>query len=144
MKTVIDAKLKSFEQGQWLELEAFGITTGMDGARPVMLFREKGGESVLPVWLSPLDAGIALTQHQPQTFTLSPHDVTIKVLKELGIEVEMCRFTELKGHQQYVELTFSGSRTLKKRQARADHAYSTHLIAELSAALAAGGGDAAP
>lgn len=29
-------------------------------------------------------------------------------------------------------------------QARADHAYSTHLIAELSAALAAGGGDAAP
>jgi len=113
-----------------IELEAFGLTTGMDGARPVMLFREKNGEAVLPVWLSPLDAGIALTQHQPQTFTLSPHDVTIKILKELGVQIETCHFREIKGHQQYVELGFSGSRKLKAMMARADHAISFCLQAQ--------------
>jgi bifunctional DNase/RNase len=113
-----------------IELEAFGLTTGMDGARPVMLFREKNGEAVLPVWLSPLDAGIALTQHQPQTFMLSPHEVTIKILKELGVQIDTCHFREIKGHQQYVELGFSGSKKLKTMMARADHAISFCLQAQ--------------
>ena len=112
-----------------IELEAFGLTNGMDNLRPVMLFKEKGGDAVLPVWLSPLDAGIALSQHQPGAFMLSPHDMTLSVLKELGVKVEECHFNELKGHQQYVELTFSGSKKLKSMKARADHAISFCLQA---------------
>ena len=122
MKKVVEAKLKS-NTGE-IELEPFGLTTGMDGARPVMLFREKGGEAVLPVWLSPLDAGIALSQHQPSTFMLSPHEVTVSALKELGVKVETCHFREIKGNQQYVELKFSGSKKLTVMKARADHAIS--------------------
>ncbi len=128
MKRVIDAKLKLASDE--IELEAFGLTTGMDGARPVMLFREKGGEATLPVWLSPLDAGIALTQHQPQTFMLSPHQVTLNVLKELGVQLQSCYFREVKGHQQYVELFFSGSRKVKSMKVRADHAISFCLQAD--------------
>ncbi|HMN68357.1 MAG TPA: DUF151 domain-containing protein [Bdellovibrionales bacterium] len=112
-----------------IELEAFGLTNSMEAARPVMLFREKKGEAVLPVWLSPLDAGIAITQHQPQSFMLSPHDVTVNVLKELGVKVDSCFFRELKGHQQYVDLIFSGSRKLRTLRARADHAISFCLQA---------------
>lgn len=127
MKAIIDADLKLMTAK--IELEPFGLTAGMDGARPVMLFREKGGESVLPVWLSPLDAGIALTQHQPQTFMLSPHEVTIQVLRRLGVKPRTCHFCELKGNQQYVELSFSGSRKLKALKFRADHAISFCLQA---------------
>src|SRR5262245_21585407 len=118
----LDATLKPTPVN--IELEAFGMATGLDRARPVMLFREKGGEAVLPVWLSPVDAGIALTQHNVQAFAMSPHDVTLNLLKELGVGVEACRFTEVKGHQQYVEITFSGSRKLKEMKVRADHAIS--------------------
>ncbi len=121
MKRIIEAQLKPANE---IELEAFGLTTGMDGARPVMLFREKGGEATLPVWLSPLDAGIALTQHQPQTFMLSPHDVTLNLLSKLGVKLEVCHFREVKGNQQYVELIFSGSRKVKSMKVRADHAIS--------------------
>lgn len=112
-----------------IELEAFGLTTAMDRARPVMLFREKNGEAVLPVWLSPMDAGIALTQHNVQTFAMSPHDVTFTIFKELGIRAETCYFTDLKGHQQYVEIHFKGSRKLKTLKVRADHAISFCLQA---------------
>jgi bifunctional DNase/RNase len=111
-----------------IELEPFGMTAGMDKQRPVMLFREKGGEATLPVWLSPLDAGIALTQHNVQAFAMSPHDVTLKVLSQLGITVKSCRFCEVRGHQQYVELKFSGGR-LKPMRFRADHAISFCLQA---------------
>ncbi len=105
MKTIIEASLKPADE---IELEAFGLTTGMDNSRPVMLFREKNGEATLPVWLSPLDAGIALTQHQQtQTFMLSPHDVTLNLLSKLGVKLDVCHFREVKGHHQYVELIFS-------------------------------------
>ena len=124
------AKAPGFGPGlDEVEIEAFGLTTGMEGARPVMLFREKGGEGTLPVWLSPLDAGIALTQHQPQTYMLSPHQVTLNVLKELGVKLETCHFREVRGHQQYVELFFSGSRRVKSMKVRADHAISFCLQA---------------
>jgi uncharacterized protein len=114
-----------------IELQPFGITTGMDKARPVMLFREKDGEAVLPVWLSPLDAGIALTQHDKQTHASSPHDVPVQALAVLGVRAESCHFSEVKGHQQYVEIKFSGSRKLKFMKVRADHAVSFCLQARV-------------
>jgi len=112
-----------------IELEPFGLTAGMDKQRPVMLFREKGGEATLPVWLAPVDAGIALTQHNAQAFAMSPHDVTLKVLEKLGVSVKSCRFCEVRGHQQYVELKFKGDRRLKPMKLRADHAISFCLQA---------------
>ncbi len=122
MKKVVQVKSPS----DVIELEAFGLSAGMERSRPVMLFREKGGESILPVWLSPVDAGITLSQN---AMAITPHDVTLSVLKNLGIEVETCRFTEVKGHQQYVEIVFSGSRKLKMLKFRADHAISFCLQA---------------
>jgi bifunctional DNase/RNase len=125
--TKLDAQLKPAPAN--IELEPFGMATGMDRARPVMLFREKGGEAVLPVWLSPVDAGIALTQHNVQAFAMSPHDVTLSLLKTLGIGVASCHFREVKGHQQYVGIKFTGSRKLKEMKFRADHAISFCLQA---------------
>lgn len=129
MKQVVGARLRP--KLDVLELEPFGLTAGMDKARPVMLFREKGGEAVLPVWLSPLDAGIALTQHNSQTFAMSPHDVTLRALSQLGVKAQSCHFTEMRGHQQYVELKFTGSKKLRSMKARADHAVSFCLQAKV-------------
>src|SRR5262249_17387174 len=121
------AKLKP--SNDIIELEAFGLSTGMDRLRPVMLFREKDGEATLPVWLSPLDAGIVLTQHNTQVFALSPHDVALSALAQLGVKPISCQFTEVKGHHQYVELKFDGAEKLQTLKARADHAVSFCLQA---------------
>lgn len=128
MKTVVEARLKS--PSEVIELEAFGLTSGMDRTRPVILFREKGGDAVLPVWLSPLDAGIAMTQNQPQLAVHSPHEVSLGVIQLLGVKLESCHFVELRGHIQHVELRFSGSRRLKSMHVRADHAISLCLQAK--------------
>jgi hypothetical protein len=114
-----------------IELEPFGVTAGMDHTRPVMLFREKDGEAVLPVWMSPLDAGIALSQHNTQSTAKSPHDVTLQAMEILGVKPVTCHFTEIKGHQQYAEVAFSGSRKLRVIKTRADYAVSFCLQAKV-------------
>ncbi|MGE0764358.1 MAG: bifunctional nuclease domain-containing protein [Bdellovibrionales bacterium] len=124
----LDVELKA--TAEWLELEPYGVTTSADSARPVMLFKAIGGEEVLPVWLSPIDAGIAITQHNVKLAGLSPHDLTSKVLESLNVHLDTCLFTEVKGHHQYVELHFSGSRRLKSIVARADQAISFSLHAK--------------
>ncbi len=112
-----------------LELEPFGVTNGIDRSRPVILLREKGGEAVLPVWLSPLEAGIAMSQ-SPNQVNPSPHEVSLEALKVLGVRLEECHFRELRGNQQYVDLKFAGSRRLRVLRMRADHVISFCLHAK--------------
>ena len=127
-KRQLDLNLKPISE--WLELEPYGVTTSADSTRPMMLFKVIGQEDILPVWLSPIDAGIAITQHHVKNAGISPHDLTIKVLEELKVQLDCCVFTEVRGHHQYVELQFSGSRSLKKISARADQAISFSLQAK--------------
>lgn len=114
-------------EGDWLELEPYGVTTSVDSSRPVMLFKALDSEEVLPVWLSPIDAGIAITQHNVKQAGASPHDLTSKLLHDLHVNLECCLFTEVKGHHQYVELQFRVNRQLKRISARADQAISFSL-----------------
>lgn len=126
-KKRIDSDLKA--KNDWIELVPWGVTASANKSRPVMLFREKEGEAVLPVWIAPLDAGIAITQHHVKASAMSPHDLTLNVMSSLGVKLEKCFFKEIKGFQQHVELEFSGSRRLKRLAARADHALSFCLQA---------------
>jgi bifunctional DNase/RNase len=128
VKKRVDAKLIS--KDDVIELEAFGLTAGMERARPVILFREKGGEAVLPVWMSPLDAEIALTLSSGKSPSSSPYLVSLAIFERLGVKIETCHFRDLKGHQQYVEVNLSGSRKLKTVRVRADQAISMCLQAK--------------
>ena len=127
MKKRVDIHLKPISET--MELEPYGVTAGADNSRPVMLFKALDSEEVLPVWLSPIEAGVALSQHQAAAPSLSPHDLTLKVMEALGVRLDRCVFTEIRGHHQYVELFFTGSRKLRSVVARADQAISFSLQA---------------
>lgn len=118
------------EDNEWLEVFPYGVAFGDNGARPLVLFKDESGEKVLPVWSSPLDAGIALFQNQFVSPTASPHNLTWKILNPLGVVLEDCRFTEIRGHHQYVDLNFSGSSQVKTLRQRADEALSFCLAAK--------------
>jgi uncharacterized protein len=117
----IGADLKS--KKEWLEVFPFGLAIGAANMRPVMIFKDKPKKRALPVCLSPLDAGIAVSQSTPDTET-SPHELAWRILSKLGVKLEKCLFTEVRGHHQFVELKFSGNKDLDKLEARADDAIS--------------------
>lgn len=129
-KSPIQVSLSQASKKQWIEVVPVAVVAGMDPARPVMIFKEKEGEERLPVWLSPLDAGIAITQDHIKNNATSPHDLASKVFEQLEFKLEKCFFTEIKGHHQFVELHFSGHKTLKKISTRADQAISFCLHEE--------------
>lgn len=113
-----------------VELEPVGMAAGPATARPVMLFKEIDGETILPVWLSPIDAGLVLSKGHIRGTAQSSHDLPMDIMAKLGVQVTKCTFTELKGHQQYVRIELSGARKLKFLNSRADHAISFCLQAK--------------
>lgn len=128
MKNVKDHDLRS--RKEWIELFPYGLAIAADASRPVMIFKDEDEQKVLPVWLSPLDAGIAVTQSGGAQTDSSPHNLTWKILSPLGVKLEKCFFTELRGHHQFVNLQFSGSDKLKTLESRADEAISFCLSTE--------------
>lgn len=113
----------------WVEVEPISVTAGMDSSRPVMIFREVKGTATLPVWLSPLDAGIAIVQDHTRSPASSPHDLAAKVFEKLELRLEKCFFNEMRGHHQFVKLQFAGSNQLSQLELRADQAISFCLHA---------------
>jgi bifunctional DNase/RNase len=116
--------LDAVPRDEWIEMFPYGIAVGPGEIRPVMIFKDATEKRVLPIWLSPVDAGIAVSQSEASHVTASPHHLTWKILKPLGVRLEKCFFTEVKGAFQFVRLEFSGSKKLLSLESRADEAIS--------------------
>ncbi len=101
----------------------FGLAVGAEHVRPVMIFKDKTKKRALPVCLSPIDAGIAMSQSTPE-FESSPHELASKIFEKVGIKLEKCYFTSVKGHHQFVDLKFAGHKDLENLEVRADDAIS--------------------
>lgn len=109
----------------WVEIFPFGLSFGADLTRPLLIFKDDAKEKSLPVWLSPMDAGITLHQNTVEMgYSSSPYSLTWKILKPLDIFLERCCFTDIRGHHQYVTLYFKGHPKLKKIECRAEEAVS--------------------
>jgi len=124
-------KLNVRTQADEIELFPYGVTLGADHQRPILILKDESCNITVPVWLSPVEAGIAITQNNGKAAASSPHALSFKVLEDLGIEPVKCVLTEVKGHHQFVEVFFKGSRKLKSLSVRADQAVSFCLHARV-------------
>lgn len=108
---------------EWVELFPAGISVSSAMGRPVLILKDKYGVEVLPVWVQPLDAGVALAELS-QGSGATPHAVTRRLMQALGMKLESCTFVDLVGHHQFVQLNFEGNETVKSFRLRADEAMS--------------------
>ncbi|MES2854532.1 MAG: hypothetical protein V4692_01660, partial [Bdellovibrionota bacterium] len=99
---------------EFIELFPSGIAVENTLGRPVLILKDETGGEVLPVWMSPIDAGIALAD-MSKTTGITPHVVSGKILEAVGLKADSCSFTELIGHHQYVQLTFKPIETPANR-----------------------------
>ena len=74
-------KLQS--KDEWVEIFPYGVTIAADDRRPVLIFKDSKEKIVLPVWLSTLDAHMALSGDSEGLRSQSSHGVSLKVLKSL-------------------------------------------------------------
>ena len=109
---------------KWIELFPYGVTMAADRLRPIMLFKDKLEQQVLPVFLSPIEAGLVVNHTQESLVATSPHHLTSKILGNLGVKLKKVHFTDVRGSLQYIDLHFKGSTRLKTIESRADEAIS--------------------
>ncbi len=110
-----------------IRLFPYGLTLVQDPSRPTFLLKDESGQLVLPVSISPLEAGVALQQASQSILPTTPHKVTEVLLGTLNIKIEKCVFVEIKGHHQYVRLFLEGHPTHGSIKVRADEAMSLCL-----------------
>lgn len=108
----------------WVQIHPYGLVVSAEQTRPVMVFKDKEEKHVLPVWVSPIDASVTMSQDGNQQTDANPHRLASKLLESLGVRLKKCFFKEIRGHYQFVELHFEGDSRVKTIEARADEAIS--------------------
>jgi Uncharacterized conserved protein len=122
-----DSKEESFHQKDLIQLFPFGLSVSTDAMRPFLLLKDESQEHTLPVALSPIEAGVALSQSNRAILQGSPHRFTSELIESLGIEIKQCVFVEIKGSHQYVRLYLNGHPKMTSMKLRADEAMSLCL-----------------
>ncbi len=118
-RVTVQAKKPSAE---WQELTPYGITAHSPNARPILLLKNEDETETLPVWLSPVSAGMALADLSKGEVAGDPLAVTRKVMRAFGAELVRCDINELIGHHQYATLHFVGNSQLTRLRVRAEDA----------------------
>ena len=122
-----------FENQDLIELKPFGMSLDNDTTRPFLLLKDKTGQYTLPVGITQIEAGVALTQSSANSQGLiSPHNFSEKLLSSLDIKIEHCVFVEINGHHQYVRVYMNGHPRYQSLKLKAEDAMSLCLHLKVS------------
>ncbi len=120
----LDKKLSVKYRENLIELRPYGLAASLDPGRPVLIFKSQCEKHTVGVPLSPLEAGISIAQNHHQGTFSSPHGLSMKVMKVLGVKPVRCIFKEIRGHFLYVDVEFDGCEKRVRVESRADEAIS--------------------
>lgn len=88
-----------------LRMNVYGLTVLDEGQRPLLLLKDVGQELTLPVPLSPIEAGMTLSQTGTGMKPSTPHRATELLLNSIGVRITRCEFVDVSTGGQMVELT---------------------------------------
>lgn len=114
-----------------IRLHPYGLTLNQDPTRPMLLLRDDKAQHTLPVFLTPIEAGVAIQQSNQQIVPTTPHRVTEVLLESLQIKIDKCVFVAIKDHHQYMRLFFDGHPTQGSIKVKAEEAMSLCLHLEV-------------
>ncbi|MDR1998961.1 MAG: bifunctional nuclease family protein [Frankiaceae bacterium] len=98
------------------ELQVVGVRVEMPANQPIVLLKEAGGTSYLPIWIGAVEASaIAFQQQGVSAARPLTHDLLRDVLKALGATLESVRITELRDGVFFAELVFAGGTAVSAR-----------------------------
>lgn len=116
-----------FHQDDLVRLFPYGLSVTTEASRPMLLLKDETYQLTLPVALSPIEAGVALSQNNKTTVMSTPHRFTEILLKSLNIEIKQAVFVEIRGAHQYLRLYLSGHAEMNSVKIRADEVMSLCL-----------------
>lgn len=116
-----------FVEKDLIELKPYGMSLQNDSTRPFLILKDSTGQYTLPVGITQIDAGVALTQSSVNNAITTPHYFSEALLKSLDIKLERCVFVEIKGLHQYVRVYMKGHPRYQSLKFRAEDVMSLCL-----------------
>jgi uncharacterized protein len=111
-----------------IRLKPYGLSIASELGRPFLLFKDDSGNLTLPVAVSPMEAGVSLSQSNKTQTPASPHRFTEALLLSLNIKITKCVFVEIRGHYQFVRVYVENHPHEKSFKLRADEVMSLMLF----------------
>ncbi|WII71106.1 DUF151 domain-containing protein [Bdellovibrio sp. 22V] len=118
---------ETFHQNDLVQLFPYGLSVTTDAMRPFLLLKDEAHQYTLPVAVSPIDAGVALSQSNKMILESSPHKFTAMLMESLGLEIKQAVFVEIRGSHQYLRLYMSGNAQKNSFKLRSDEVMSLCL-----------------
>ena len=89
-----------------IPVQVHAIAMDPDSNSPILILKEEGGERTLPIWIGLLEATAIATEMEKIEF-LRPmtHDLTVNLLKAVGVTITKVAVTELKENTFYALIT---------------------------------------
>jgi hypothetical protein len=134
MKVIFDSphfEEHKISEADLIRLEPYGFSLNLDPSRPMLILRDESGNHTLPVFLTPIEAGVTIQQSNNQAVPTTPHRVMELLLQSLNIKIEKCVFVAIKDHHQFVRLYFDGHPTQGSVKVKAEEAMSLCLHLEV-------------
>lgn len=114
----------------FIEVNPHGLAPSLEPHRPVLIFRSADEVHSLGVPLSPLEAGISMSQNHHLGAGISTHGLSLKVFEQLKIKVKACFFKEIRHQNLFIEVLFEDENLKEFRHlVRADEGLSFGLRA---------------
>ena len=112
---------------KWTQFYPFGISLSAPGSRPVLLLKDEDKTQTLAIWLTPIEATMAVAGLNMSNAGTEPHTLLHRMMMELNWKNAECYFTEIVGHHQHVELKFKSAQGMNSFRLRADENMSACL-----------------
>ncbi len=116
-----------FAEKDLIEFKPYGMSLSNDALRPFLILKDVKGEHTLPVGISQIEAGMALTQSNSHQSSATPHKFVELLLQSIDVEIERCVFIEIKGVHQYVRIYMKNHPRYHSLKLRAEEAMSLCL-----------------
>jgi len=82
------------------------ITLDPDSNSPILILKETAGERTLPIWIGLLEATAIATEMEKIEFARPmTHDLTVNLMKAMGVEIIKVEVSDLKENTYYALVT---------------------------------------
>jgi len=89
---------------KWLRLYPHGLVQGLSEVKPILLFCDKKERDLFPLWVDYIEMDSLHHYFTDNEEAFHPYQTPIKILKELGWEIDRICFTKIDGYRVYATL----------------------------------------
>ena len=122
-----------FHDQDLIQIKPLGLSFTHDLQKPFLLFRDLENKKTFAVGISPIEAGIFISQNQQSSLIkkTGPHLFLAEIMSLFDVQIKRCVFVQIQPEAQYVRLYLTGHPMVSSLKFKAEDVMSVCLHLEV-------------